>query len=351
MKLNTFSKLLIVTVLIAFTQCAKLHRNQAAAKDGEGSWNDGFLCPRIEVGPKGKDLTDQGEGRFYPKNFVDAQVSAEDKLGFIIQFTKEPADLIKTKVGVKITANKYYIPYRFFTSKIEYTNPSGLNNKFFKTTLTNDDGEEFTLKIVLPWKLISRYINDDEANKIANKIESSAVKERNLIKNIKDDLLTQFSQLQSNKPLLETSEKNFADLAKALEESKKTLETNKNTAKTLEKQISDVEKQIFELQEKIKPLQTQKDSLSNDYKVVSESIANSEKSLNEKSGGASTQKDAINKYKPLVEASNKKVDELINSLGERAPEKKTTVITTIKTAITGLKQKDLNDNLKKIRSS
>lgn len=351
MKLNTFTRLVLVTVLIAFTQCSKLNRIKSNAKsqDGEGSWDQGFLCPHIEMGLKGKESKEQGAGKFFPKNFVDAQVSNEDKLGLVIEFSNEPAAIVKTKVGVKISGNKYYIPYRFFSTKIEYNN-GWFSNKYLQGNLVNDDGEEFTFKILLPYKATGWYISDDEAHKVSDKIVSMAVKERSSIQNIKGDLLTEFSKLQTNKPLLETTEKNFANLEKALEENKKALETNKKTAETLTTQIADLDRQILELQAKIKPLEAQKESLTNDQKVIVETIANSEKSVSEKSGGAKTQGDALAKYKPLVEASNKKVDELIADLTKRAPEKKTPVITPIKTAITDLKQKDLIDNLKKIRS-
>lgn len=103
--------------------------------------------------------------------------------------------------------------------------------------------------------------------------------------------------------------------------------------------------------EKIKPLHAKKDSLSNDYKVITKSIATTESSVSEKSGGAANQQDAVKQYKTLVEAANKKVDVLIAAITERAPEKKATVITSIKTAIGALKQEDLNSNLIKIKSS
>ena len=56
---------------------------------------------------KGKEFVEQGAGKFFPKNFVDAQVSAEDKIGLVIEFSKEPSDIIKTKFGVKISGNKF----------------------------------------------------------------------------------------------------------------------------------------------------------------------------------------------------------------------------------------------------
>jgi len=88
MKFNTLSKLLIVTVLIAYCQCSKLNRIKSSAQNGDGSWETGYSCPSILMAAKGKEFVEQGAGKFFPKNFVDAQVSPEDKIGLVIEFTK-----------------------------------------------------------------------------------------------------------------------------------------------------------------------------------------------------------------------------------------------------------------------
>jgi len=352
MKINTFSKLVIVTVLIAVSMCSKLNRVKSEAKDGSGSWKDGFLCPKIFLTAKGQAAVDQGAGKFFPAKFVDGKdATAEDKLGLVIEFTNAPKDLIKTKVGVKIDDKKYYIPFRFFpTVQLNYVNPPVLSNKYFLGTLTNDDGESFEIKIVLPWSFTSWYISDKEAHLIRGKIESLATSQRSEIDTITQNLSTEFSKLRDNKGYLETAQNDFASLAKKIEDNKKDIENKKKTAESLDKQIQEFNKQISELQEKISVLQGKKDALNSDYRIITESIMQTESSIQEKSGKESSQKESVDKYTTLVKNSQTSIDLNIGSLTLLAPEK-TIVIGAIKTSITNLKQDDLNLNMAKIRHS
>lgn len=90
-----------------------------------------LLCPFIYITAKGQQAKDQGAGKFFAAKFVDGKdATAEDKIGFVIDFSKEPGEILKTKLGVKISGNKYYIPYRLDSSLINLNTKTLLGTNF-----------------------------------------------------------------------------------------------------------------------------------------------------------------------------------------------------------------------------
>lgn len=139
--------------------------------NGSGSFKLGLGCPGILLGQNGQQLSNQGAALMQGAKLFDVKDEFNNR-GLVLDFYKPLAqNSVFSKVSINISSNKYYIPWRYFYGVFTYENPT-LSFKNIKGILINDAGDEFKLQINLPYKYFGYYINDEDAIKIKDRINS-----------------------------------------------------------------------------------------------------------------------------------------------------------------------------------
>jgi hypothetical protein len=264
---------------------AKKAKTGAKTKDdGSGTWADGYNCPGFLVVTGSTAFNDdqrKGKGKFFAAK-LETPVTAEEKLGWTFDMTAQaPSDPL-TKIMVKIgTTNNYYIPFRWLSSDFSYTNPSGY--KYLEGWVTNDSKEVFHLRVLLPYKTISWYINDDEGKKIAGLLNTKRNEHKNIVDAKKSGANTAANAYISNKPLFDASS-GSATALKAEQDKQKaqvvTLTTDQATKQatydTNQAKITDLESQLQTLKAAQNDLNASITSISNQIATINANIAASD---------------------------------------------------------------------------
>merc|ERR1711957_317726 len=90
---------------------------------GSGTWEDGYVCPKIFLTKGNGSEVDQGEATIIAPTLVEPNTTAT-KLGLNLKFKNAPAaDSLIVQIGTKVSEKVYYIPFRFMSSDMAFNNP------------------------------------------------------------------------------------------------------------------------------------------------------------------------------------------------------------------------------------
>jgi hypothetical protein len=201
-------------------------RTESKTKDsGSGDWETGFNCPGVHF-----NGVDNGPAVLLAKPMI-AGTTAEDKLGMVLKFSTAVKPLLAANSVA--FGNKIYIPWRNFNKEAEYTNPWN-SNKYIDASILSDDGNKYSLKIMLPYKTLGYYISDTQGKQIATKIETMSTNLRSKVSSAKGDVVKSTNNLiSSNEAILLLAKSSKVELIsktekniKAFEDEKKKLESD-----------------------------------------------------------------------------------------------------------------------------
>jgi len=354
MKFSKEFRIILIIVLLAFDICSSLRRRRHKknkTRDGEGSWETGFLCPHIMITGKDNITLDYKEARFYPKNFITDKtiINEYDRIGFVLDFRNKISPQKEIFFQVDKQPFKFYIPFRYFENDFIYKNPkTPFTNKFIEGTLKDDLGQKFILKIVLPYAATTWYINDKEGTTIATELSEKGRQQRRAIKVIKDDLNPLFSKLEINTSLFVASS-DMNTLQSMIDFKKKEIESKKGELKTNQLETDNLNSKINPLSEELDRLKKEKSSLEEKYKFISNEISEFEKIQNENESLLKNQKKARDDLGNIVVFTKDTINKKLEELKAIVPEKSIDV-DSMNQAINNLNENDYIGNLNKLRS-
>merc|ERR1711957_825636 len=203
-----FATIKLILSLITIGMVLSTNTMRSKAMDsGKGTWEAGYVCPKIFLTEGNGNSVDQGEATIMAPTLVEPNTD-ETKLGLNLKFKNAPAaDSLIVKIGTKVSEKVYYIPFRFMSSDMAFNNPVR-DNKTLIGTFVADNFKSYTIKILLPYATLGWYINDDQSNKMRVQINKSVI--------------ANFSEVYlQKKALLASASKSKADLEKEIEKQKK----------------------------------------------------------------------------------------------------------------------------------
>jgi len=172
---------LIISFILSITSFSKKHKFSRKTSNiqkllhkgfisdvnqGGGSWQGGFECPEITIGPSESTQQKEGSGIFYADQ-IEYPSTTPEKLGWAFHMKKENPGINLKKILINYENSKiWYLPFSFISTDFQYNNKVG--NKFLAATITNNNKEEFVLRVTLPKKKNS--ITDAEVKKIVEKL-------------------------------------------------------------------------------------------------------------------------------------------------------------------------------------
>ena len=334
---------LVISAVISISiEKSERKKSKTKTKDGSGDWAGGYNCPSLEIGIGNGAFVAAGVAQFVAPT-IDSPITNGQKHGLAFTFTEGPNSDLKK---ILVQDNKqWYLPYRFISGAPTYTNPNG--NKFIKFSVTNDAKQNFSFKIVLPWKLLGWYISDDEGIKIINSINNKRSIHQSIVSSAKVSANVAASTYMTNKPLLvaATSDKAALDKAKAdaqtrLNELEKAITINAKVSKDdllalikINSDRLDQENILNTLNQKENSLYTQKSALEAVIKDLGTSST--------ATGEQKTQLDA------KVTLSKTELDAVLNKLKSEAPPR-VLEITAAEVATVAIKPEDFSTNLNKV---
>lgn len=354
MKLTIF-KALLASIFICSLVLSRVikNKNKKAATEkneffknteGSGSWDTFYECPRINLAEKNGDYQNQGVAKIFATQITKATTN-EDKLGLVFEFQQAPSPVFK-KIATLISANKYYIPYRYFSGDFAYGNPF-LNNKYLEGSLIGDDQLHYRIKIELPYKIIGEFVNDEEGRKMASAINSQAVAQKNTVRDLKSNISSQTSAYIEKKKQLDAAEKGEEELKKVLETQEKevkALQDNMAAKRTdIENQKKEINQDKMKIADSEAKLQRLQDSLSADT-VKQNQIA---ETIQKEKTNKTTVAEKVKSFKSEVDTVNTKLGQHFGNLRTTAPVRKPE-IDNGEAAVKKSDAKAVNENLNKI---
>jgi len=296
----------------------KVKKSKTRTKDGSGSWDSGFDCPEIQVAKGNGELKNEGTGIFYPKR-LDQPVTQAEKLGWCFKMEKAPAGNLKEIMLQDGSTNNWCLQFRYMTSSFSYTNPTG--NKYIEGWFTNDFGQAFRFRVLLPWKLIGWYIDDDEGKKICSFLNKYRTTANNAVLASKSSVKTECAKYMANKPLFDQSNGKAADLSKQSDELKAKLEVLKKSLQETQTQFDTAKKeadsfnaQAQEAQTKLKAAQEAENGQSSQLTQIKNTLQTT------LSTGTANVSDT-NKLKAEVDTNLSKFNSELDILTAEAPQR------------------------------
>jgi len=284
MKSAIISSLVLLLCVSAVFSAVTTRKSKTKEDWGSGSWDAGFSVPGILIAKGTGAFVQEGKGTFVaPKLFVP--VTNAEKLGWT--FTMSGALGNNLKQVMIADGAQYYLPYRFISSAVKYTNPDGY--KFISFSVTNDNKDHFNIKVNLPYKMMGWYITDEEGTKIINQLGARRNEHQGNIHSVKSKATTASSDYMINKPLLDAANASGSNIDAAKKGAEAKLVAILGEIKATSVSKATVEKTMTALNEK--KLQQETVVNTNNQKAIS---MNSEKtaineSLKSLSGSATEQ--------------------------------------------------------------
>lgn len=329
---------LVVLITLSATSAAKIN---ALSKDGGGDWDNGFLCPNVHI-----DGIKLGEVTVFAKKIESNE--GEDKFSMLLKFTKAPANLdIIRKVGRDIGSNQWRIAYRKTLNSFIYVNPSG--NKYIQGTVQDEQGNQFSFKLILPWKLFGWYIDDNQGNRIKNAINNKSTARTSAVISAKYQLRKNYQSYFDAKKEVEALSKNKDEYTKYMQEKKTQLATLKLAITGLRSSATDAQTNVnakhsdlLEANAKLDELLAKESQIATQKSAIDESVETLSK------GTPDLEKTKADLTKSVNDAK-KNLDAEYASLLKNAPQR-TADINASKTNLYALKKVEYQANLNKIYS-
>lgn len=345
---------LIVITIVASTLAVSVDRvkkskTQVRAKaksEGSGDWNSGYVIPGIlVVKPTESFDTNKmlAKGAKFQAKTLETPSSDEEKLGWGFEMGA-PADNL-SKIMVK-GSKGYYIPFRYFTSKCEYSNPFN-DYKSFTFWMQNDSKESFKLRILLPYKSIGWYITDEESYKICSFVDASRIKQQGNIKNGKAAVNSAATSFVTNSPLLKSAKEGAEKLKAEQEAKKKELETLKKDSEAKEKTFETNSTAINDKEIELNKLKDAQNELSKEIISLNSRIENIDQALS-LSQANSSPTELVTKYEKVVQDNTKELKDAITKLKGFAPPRSAELDSAEKAVTEKSDLKELESNLTKV---
>lgn len=327
---------LVALITLSVTSAAKIN---ALAKDGGGNWADGFRCPNVEI--SGKEL---GEVTIFAKKIVTP--SGEDKFGMLLKFTKAPSNIdVIRKVGRDLGNNQWRIAYRKTLNNFKYVNPTG--NKYITGTVQDEQGNQYSFKLILPYKWIGWYIDDNQGGQIINAINKHSTQRTSAVISAKYQLRKNYQNYVDAKENINALSKSKAEYEKHVKDNETKLRSLKGEITGLRTSATEAQKNVdnkkiellaaeSKLDELLKiegQLATQKTSIDQSVEALAKGEPDLEKTKAELIK-------TVNAQKIIIDAEYAK-------LLKFAPQR-TTEINASKADLYALKKVDFQNNLNKI---
>jgi hypothetical protein len=313
MKSAIISSLVLLLCVSAVFSAITIRKSKTKEDWGSGSWDQGFNVPGILIAKGTGALVQEGKGTFYaPKLFTP--VTNAEKLGWTFTMTGTLGANLK-QVMIADGA-QYYIPYRFISSAVKYTNPDGY--KFISFSVTNDNKDSFNIKVNLPYKMLGWYITDEEGTKIINQLGARKNEHQGNIHSVKSKATTASSDYMINKPLLDAANATGSNLDAAKKDAEAKLVAILASIKETMASKATVETAMAALNEK--RLNQENIANTNNQKAM---IMNSSKSAINESlkslGGSATEQEAGRiRLEGIVAVAMTDLDAALNKLKEEA---------------------------------
>jgi len=302
-----FATIKLILSLITIGMVLSTNTMRSKAMDsGKGTWEAGYVCPKIFLTEGNGNSVDQGEATIMAPTLVEPN-TPETKLGLNLKFKNAPAaDSLIVKIGTKVSEKVYYIPFRFMSSDMAFNNPVR-DNKTLIGTFVADNFKSYTIKILLPYATLGWYINDDQSNKMRVQINTRAIEAKGNVSSNKSVIANYSEVYLQKKALLASASGSQADLEKEIEKQKKeskAIDVQLAALKTKieEAKLAVVEKQNI-VQTSIKALQYANAAVQHtslEMNLIDKSVS----SLKEPAAGRlATLKNDLDKYTQMTKAA------------------------------------------------
>jgi hypothetical protein len=319
---------------------------KTGAYNGDGDYDNGFNCPGILAVEGNANFNEDNRlaiGKFWPKK-LETPSTDQEKLGWTWDFGKQAPTGVLKEFLVPISGNLWYIPFRYFSSDLGYTNPRGY--KYFDGWFTNDFKKSIHARFLLPWSSTSWYINDEQGNKIVAMLNKYRGAHAAVITGNKSSAVNAANSYISNKPLYDST---TGDASKLKAEKDKQIALNttltteigtkQGTYNTNQAKINDLESQLQGLRSAQTELGSQITSLSSQIDTITNN-------LKQMDGGASATVLAKT-YQDNYTAAQTSLNTALANLKAEAVTRGTEV-DSAGAAVLALKKDDFNANLGKI---
>jgi hypothetical protein len=245
----------------------KLHKRYHS-KDGSGTWDDGYTCPGLsitQITSTQKDqataLSNKEEVFFEPRWIMNAIGK-----GVFFKFTKSEPSAFLQKILVKDTeSDKWVLPYRLMTTDLEFVREGLKSLRVVQAYFTNDEGENFFLKLYLPTPMVGHIISTEQCNSLVKWINIRRKESQSHISEAKKILSALSVEIIESKSLLDKLTKQVtskAEIKKETEQEKKDVEDKKAA---IQKNLDEARKKLEELQIQINDLRNTHDKLTTEF--------------------------------------------------------------------------------------
>lgn len=355
------SNIFVITLLsiLALNLCTNLLRTEKAERKkkskttykaksqdyGSGTWDTGYTCPEIQIALGKGTLKNEGEGTFQAKN-LDNPVAEDDKLGWKFVLKNAPGSTLQ-KVMFKGTGNNsYYIPWRIISSYFTYTNPAG-DNKYLTGFIINDAGETFQLKVLLPYKTLGWYIDDNEGQKLCNLLARRRNEAHNAVLAIKANAISAATSYISDKSLYDSALQNQNNISKALNEINAKITETSNTITSTESTRNQASLAYTSALSNLKAKESELNQLNSDLNALSTKYDSNAETLRQLSANNGNATEQIKGLQTTVDKSKQVFDQQITTLKSQAKERNSEIDAVV-TANNNLQSEGVKSNLQKI---
>ena len=195
----------------------KVQTQKKTTDEGSGSWEKGFVIPRIEFKlPEGTIVV--RDNIFKPTQML----VGDNSHGFYLT-NKNGVDQKLVQAGL-VVLNKvtqtYYIPYRLFVSNANWQDP-WFTNKYVQTHIRNDNGTKtcrlvfyFPYRVVRFWS--EDFVNTDQLHTVVRNMNTRSQEIKKEINFLKTSIIETQSKYETNKELFNQMSKNATNKATAI---------------------------------------------------------------------------------------------------------------------------------------
>lgn len=327
-----YSVLLFITIISVIyatsvlrsenTNARKLKTKKIKSKtkeDGSGSWASGYYCGGgIFTSAGSLELVNQGAGTFFAQKLF-TPTTATERLGWVFEMKNGPmAQLQKMMVHEGGASKNWYFPFRWLDNKCTYTNPIGF--KYLECWITNDAKENFRFKVNLPWKLLGWYIDDDEGNKIKERLNQLSELAHKEILQEKKLLVTDAQAIIANKQFLTAASSSGSQLEVARTNAQNQLNQIGNTINTHNIHLHTIDTEIAELNSRLATSTNTRNALVAELSSSNEKKIQIEKSLATLASDGSTNAKAKAAFSSIVEVNTNNFNAHLAALKASAPQ-------------------------------
>lgn len=339
---------LSLTVHLDRVKRSKSKSKTKAKSEGSGDYKTGYVIPGFLVA-KAKDAFNSdkilgAEAKFKALS-LENPTSEDEKLGWCFEMADPKEELAKIMIKGK-TAKTWYIPFRWITSVLEYSNPYG-DYKSLTGWVVNDDKESYKVKVLLPYKTVGWYITDDEANKVSGNINVNRIKQQGNVKNGKSAVNSAAVSYTTNAPLLKSATDGAEKLKAEQTKLKADLEKLKKDSETKEATFEKNAGAITESEIKLNELKTAQNNLGREISNIGSQIESIQQALSLAEANT-TPAQLKTKYEEVVKKNTDDLKTAIKTLKDLAPPRATDLDTAEKAVVDKSDLATLGTNLSKV---